>query len=254
MRDGDHAGTVGILVGVALALGVPACDGGSGGREALSSAAPPARGSVTVISIDGTKRPAPPEDAVPRSSGEASAPEASDAPARGSDVPAPGTDNVAPDRAEPTDTSSLDAAPWRDRDPTSTNDASAPAPITASLHKLVRDLEFTPGLREPFQQNVVPPPAPWTPSAAADAASPPVIEAISPRMAGTLGGVVVTIRGRNLDAMQVLFGLSPAAIVSQAPEVLVVQAPPGIAGDAPIVVTNRDGNYVVAATTFQYVR
>ncbi len=249
-RDGDHAGAVGILL-VALAVGAPGCDGASGDREARSNAASLGRGSVTVISIDGRKRPGPPEDAASTTSTEGSAPKASDAPAPRSDVPAPGTDTSAPARAEPAGSSSMDGTPPRDREPTSRTDESAT--ITASLQKLARDLEFTPGLREPIQQNVVAPPAPWTPSPDAEAASPPVIDAISPRVARTPGGVVVTIRGRNLDAMQVLFGLSPAAIVSQAPDVLMVQAPPGLPGDAPIVVTNRDGNYVVAATTFQYV-
>jgi IPT/TIG domain len=116
------------------------------------------------------------------------------------------------------------------------------------------DLEFSEGLPEPPQQKVVPAPAPWTPPPEADASAKPVIEDVWPAKGPASGGDRVVIRGRNLLALQVLFGLVPARIisVSESRDTLTVAAPASDAGQVAIAVTNGDGNYAVAGDAFQY--
>ena len=116
------------------------------------------------------------------------------------------------------------------------------------------DLEFSEGLAEPPQQKVVPAPAPWTPAPGAEAGAKPIIEDVWPVKGPVSGGDRVVIRGKNLDAAQVVFGLAPAQIisVSEAHDTLTVAVPACGAGQVAIVVTNRDGNYAVAGGTFEY--
>ena len=121
------------------------------------------------------------------------------------------------------------------------------------MAKLVRDLEFNQGLPEPPQQTVVPPRAPWTAPAEASVNPAPSIEAIFPRAGRSAGGEPITIRGQHLDPMLVMFGVAPATIVQRAQDLLIVAAPPGPPGDAPVVVTNRDGNYAIAAMGYRYL-
>jgi hypothetical protein len=130
----------------------------------------------------------------------------------------------------------------------------AAQPLAEGMKRLVRDIEFNAnaGLPEPLQQVVVQPPAPWRPDPAAEARPPPVIEDVQPRAAPAAGGSRVTIRGRNLRAAQVMFGLDPARIVAAGPAVVTVEAPPARAGQVAIAVTNDDGSYAVAAVPFTY--
>jgi hypothetical protein len=117
----------------------------------------------------------------------------------------------------------------------------------------VADLEFSPGLPAPPQQNIVPAAHVWTPSPSAAASAPPVIEGVWPDRGPSSGGDRVVIRGRNLQAAQVVFGLSLAPILSETDETVVVASPGGEEGLAAIVVTNRDGNYAIVAEAFRYL-
>jgi hypothetical protein len=124
--------------------------------------------------------------------------------------------------------------------------------LAADMKRLVRDLEFNAGLPEPIQQTVVPPPPPWRPESGTESQEPPVIDDVVPRGAPSSGGVRVTIRGKNLRASRVMFGLSEARIVSVSPDAVTVVAPGGDAGPVRIAVTNDDGSYAVARAPFTY--
>jgi hypothetical protein len=137
-------------------------------------------------------------------------------------------------------------------EPQSEEEQEAAAPLADRMRRLVRDIEFSAGLPEPLQQVVVEPPAPWRPDPSADARPPPVIEDVEPRAGPASGGARVLIRGRNLRAAQVMFGLDPARIVAAGPAAVTVVAPPARAGPVAIAVTNEDGSYAVAAVPFTY--
>ncbi len=153
----------------------------------------------------------------------------------------------------------VERAPGRPEDP-----LAKPAPLVASSPgaPLARaalppavpaiDLEFSEGLAEPSQEQVVAAPEPWRPDAVAEAGSPPVIADVWPDKGPASGGDRVVIRGKDLQAAQVVFGLAPARILESSDERLVVAAPAAGAGRVAIVVTNRDGHYAVAAGAFQY--
>jgi hypothetical protein len=109
------------------------------------------------------------------------------------------------------------------------------------------------------------PPAVWTPppeppaqeggdgaaSLPAPVSAPPVIVDVWPAQGPASGGQEVVIRGENLRAVQVLFGVAPARILAATAESLTVRSPPvGAAGPAPIVVTNGDGSYAIAPFTY----
>lgn len=128
----------------------------------------------------------------------------------------------------------------------------AAAEHPGSAHSLASDLEFSAGLEEPPQQQIVPAPAPWTPPLEADANPKPVIEDVWPDKGPTSGGDRVVIRGRNLEAAQVLFGLTPATILSASEDELTVATPAVGVGEVPIVVTNRDGNYAISGGVFRF--
>jgi hypothetical protein len=110
------------------------------------------------------------------------------------------------------------------------------------------DQEFSPGLAEPAQQQVVPPSPTWRPEPSAEASPIPVVEDMWPHKAPASGGERVVLRGKNLaGAAQVVFGLTPARILSIDAEkdTVTVAAPAASAGKIAIVVTTRDGNYAI---------
>jgi hypothetical protein len=116
------------------------------------------------------------------------------------------------------------------------------------------DQEFSASLAEPPQQQVVPPASIWKPDPAAEASATPVVEDVWPDKAPASGGDEVVLRGKNLaGAAQVVFGLTPARILSvdAAKDTVTVAAPAAPEGKVEIVVTNRDGNYAIAGW-FQY--
>jgi hypothetical protein len=130
--------------------------------------------------------------------------------------------------------------------------ASDPERLAALEAAKTLDREYSAGLPAPSQQDVVEPPNPWTPDPSAEDASPPVIEDVWPDKAPSAGGAKVVIRGRHLKPIQVVFGTSPARIISISDEAVAVATPAASAGAVVIVVTNGDGNYAIATTPFQY--
>ena len=137
-------------------------------------------------------------------------------------------------------------------DPLTDAEREVAQPLADTMKRFVLDLEFNAGLPEPPQQNVVQPPAPWRPDPGAEGRPLPIIEEVEPRVGPASGGVRVAIRGRNLRAAQVMFGLAPARIVSAGPNMVTVEAPPASAGPVLIAVTNEDGSYAVAGLPFTY--
>ena len=125
--------------------------------------------------------------------------------------------------------------------------------LQEAMGRLVSDLEFTPGLREPLQQTVVKPPDPWTPPADAGAHPPPDIAEVSPGSAPAAGGVLVTIRGRNLRAPRVVFGSRPARVFGGGADFVTVEVPPARAGPVTIAVTNDDGSWALSGQPFTYL-
>lgn len=124
--------------------------------------------------------------------------------------------------------------------------------LADDLRRLVRDLEWSPGLPEPRQQTVRPAPEPWRPPPGHELAPSPVIEAVEPARAPVAGGAQVTIRGRSLRPANVMFGRAPARIVSASEGAVVVVAPRGDAGPVAIAVTNEDGTFAIADRRFTY--
>jgi hypothetical protein len=120
--------------------------------------------------------------------------------------------------------------------------------LAESVQRLVRDLEWSPGLEEPPQQVVARPPDPWRPDPRAEAAAEPVIEDVVPQRAPH--GSIVKIRGRNLHVAQVVFGQAPARIVGGSGEEVTVEVPSGAGEHVVVAVTNADGTYALAADKF----
>jgi hypothetical protein len=120
------------------------------------------------------------------------------------------------------------------------------------------DLEFNEGLPAPSQEQVVAPPPAWRPvvaeAAAAEPAAEPQIDDVWPNKGPEAGGAVVVIKGKNLAASQVLFGMAPARIIEASADAVKVAVPEYGAGEVPVVLTNRDGAYAVAAHAFRYYR
>lgn len=136
-------------------------------------------------------------------------------------------------------------------DPAAAEGSTAAALLTA-LARLIRDLEWTPGLPEPKQQTIVPPPDPWRTPEGAAATPSPMIEAIEPGSGPVAGGARVTIRGKHFRPASVVFGHLPAQIVSASPVEIEVVAPGGTAGQVAIAITNDDGNFAIAEQRFTY--
>jgi hypothetical protein len=129
----------------------------------------------------------------------------------------------------------------------------ASAELADGLGRLVRDLEYNRELPEPPQQTVRRLPAPWRPIAGDEPVPAPVIDAIDPATGPVAGGARVTIRGHALRPGQVMFGSTPAQVVSASADTIAVVAPSGVAGPVQIAVTNEDGSFAVGARPFTYV-
>jgi hypothetical protein len=114
------------------------------------------------------------------------------------------------------------------------------------------DLEFSPGLQEPPQEEILPAPSAWKPAPDVEGSARPVIGDVWPNKGPASGGERVVIRGSNLQAAQIVFGRTPAHIIEASEDKVTVVAPAAAAEDVTIVLTNRDGNYAVAAGAFQY--
>jgi hypothetical protein len=142
------------------------------------------------------------------------------------------------------------ATPAPAADPLPAREDAAAAELSRKMQKLVSDLEFTPGRREPAQQLKEPQPAPWRPPAAAAPGPAPVIERISPSTAAP--GTRVRIHGRHLRAAQVMFGALPAEVEGDSETELVVLVPEGGEGAVPVAVTNLDGGYAIAEAAFTF--
>lgn len=123
--------------------------------------------------------------------------------------------------------------------------------LAASLRKLVSDLEYSPGLPEPSQQTVLPLPEPWRPDPGREG-PPPVIEEVAPLRVRTGGGDRVTIRGRNLRVVEVMFGITPARLLAASGTLVAVEAPPSRAGPVTVAVTNDDGTWALAGAPVVY--
>jgi len=124
--------------------------------------------------------------------------------------------------------------------------------LLVGMAKLLRDLEYSPGLPEPTQQAVVPPPEPWRGDPSREG-PPPVIGEVAPLRLHIAGGDRVLIRGRNLRVVQVMFGNSPARLLSASGSLVAVESPPGRPGLVAIAVTNDDGTWAVAQVPVAYV-
>jgi hypothetical protein len=190
---------------------------------------------------------APTPRRAPRDSGRPSAPVASASPAPaplpvpvpgGGDSPGQVSPSVVPPSNEGGGGADLDAEQRR-----------AAEKLQRRMKRFLSDLEYSPGLPEPPQQVIAPVPPPWAPDPAAAGLPEPAIDAVSPR-AG-VQGAHVRIAGKNLRAMQVMFGDHPAEIVSDAESELTVLAPGGH-GVVSVVVTNVDGQYAIATDAFTY--
>lgn len=155
-------------------------------------------------------------------------------------------------------TAPASAAPGGDgtpSEPQSPQERDATLELTRAMEKLVSDLEWNSnrGLPEPPQQVVAPMPEPWRPPADAAVGASPVIDQVTPARASTRGGTKVTIRGKNLRTPEVMFGASPASVVSGNDREVTVLAPPSPPGAVTIAVTNADGTYALAGGGFTYV-
>jgi IPT/TIG domain-containing protein len=122
--------------------------------------------------------------------------------------------------------------------------------LAESMQRLVRDLEYSPGLEEPPQQVIVRAPEPWRPDLQAEAAAAPEIDEVVPQSASR--GSVVKIRGKNLHVTQVVFGHSPARIMGGTGDEVTVEVPPGAGSNVAVAVTNSDGKYALANGKFAY--
>lgn len=130
-------------------------------------------------------------------------------------------------------------------------DSDAATHLAERMAKLVRDLEYTPGLPEPVQQTVQPQPEPWRADPEREGPSP-VVEGVSPPRIGTAGGDRVTIRGRNLRVVQVMFGSAPGKLLGASGNEVAVEAPPSPPGPVTIAVTNDDGTWALAPEPIAY--
>jgi hypothetical protein len=142
----------------------------------------------------------------------------------------------------------------RDQRAAEDEDAEAATPTYAVSPARAReiDLEFSPGLQEPPQDEVLPAPSAWKPAPDAEGSAKPVIDDVWPNKGPASGGERIVIRGRNLQAAQIVFGTTPAHIMEASEDKVTVAAPAAGAGQVAVVVTNRDGNYAVAESAFQY--
>jgi hypothetical protein len=124
--------------------------------------------------------------------------------------------------------------------------------VASDMGRLVRDLEFSPGLREPPQQTVRPSPEPWRPDPAREGPSP-VVESVEPRRGKVAGGDRVVVRGRNLRVVEVMFGQAAGKILSATGTTVAVETPPSSSGPVKVAVTNDDGTWAIVEGSFTFV-
>ncbi|HET9599229.1 MAG TPA: IPT/TIG domain-containing protein, partial [Anaeromyxobacteraceae bacterium] len=131
--------------------------------------------------------------------------------------------------------------------------AEAPYHVSPERARAI-DLEWNQELPQPPQDQVVAPPPAWRPAAQAEVAAAPEISDVWPNKGPEAGGDVVLIKGKNLGASQVLFGMAPARIIEASADAVKVAAPGAGAGEVAVVVTNADGAYAIATHAFRYYR
>ena len=259
---------LGVAVGV-VAAALMGCDGEAApsrpaaavARASPAAAPAPGRASpgapAAALDGGGGRRAAEPDlglaDAGPRREAEP-----------GSDRDAPSTlhadeaarDGGDADGGHPSDDDREALASRTDGEPAAVEQDGPGEQLLASMARTIRDLEYNAdaGLAEPPQQVVRAQPPAWTPPAGADESPKPAIQDVWPSQGASTGGDRVTIRGRNLQPAQVLFGLTPARIVAASDAAVTVTAPAAGPGPVSIVVTNVDGNYAISAAPFLYYR
>lgn len=115
------------------------------------------------------------------------------------------------------------------------------------------DLEWNTEFPEPPQTPALEAPPPWRPDPEAESRPKPEVEALSPPEAAPQGGTQVVLRGRNLSSPTVMFGMSPAKVLTATAEAVTVVVPAGRPGPVDVVLTNGDGNYAIASAGFRYL-
>jgi hypothetical protein len=123
--------------------------------------------------------------------------------------------------------------------------------VAEEMGRLVRDLEYSSGLPEPPQQTVQRPPEPWRPDPARQGPSP-IVDSVEPRHGRAAGGDRVVLRGRNLRAVEVMFGQAAGKILSASGSTLTVETPSSGPGQVAIAVTNDDGTWAVVDGVFTF--
>ena len=78
------------------------------------------------------------------------------------------------------------------------------------------------------------------------------MEEVTPHLIRTAGGDRVTIRGRNLRVVQVMFGTVPARLLAATGTQVAVEAPASSAGPVTIALTNDDGTWALAEVPIVY--
>lgn len=175
-----------------------------------------------------------------------------EAPSRGGPVPVPAPTAADTARVPPGLATTAKASSTPDVEANVGDDDSGEARHLAErMAKLVRDLEYTPGLPEPVQQAVRPQPEPWRSDPGREGPSP-IVEEVTPHRIRTTGGDRVTIRGKNLRVVQVMFGAAPGRLLEASGNEVAVEAPPSEAGPVTIAVTNDDGTWAIAAAPIDY--
>jgi hypothetical protein len=109
------------------------------------------------------------------------------------------------------------------------------------------DTRMPDGAVDPFNRS------PTTPALQADGTQArPQLANVSPASGAPAGGGEVLITGSGFANVQVMFGGAVARVLNQSSNAVTVVAPEGAAGPCPVVVTNRDGAYVVGGSAYTY--
>ncbi len=126
---------------------------------------------------------------------------------------------------------------------------SKPQPYADAVNKTITVTVNGPGTR--------PAPAAETPAMVSANPLPPTVTLVSPLAGPTSGGTVVTITGANLGTAStatVLFGSTPATILSDNGTTIQAISPPGLAGSVNVTVTTAGRTSVVtSAAQFTYL-
>ena len=124
--------------------------------------------------------------------------------------------------------------------------------IAEGMSRLVRDLQYSPGVPEPPQNIVRPSPEPWR-SDPSRQGPPPVVDSVEPRSGRVAGGDRVVLRGRHLRVVEVMFGPAAGTIVAATGSAVTVETPRSAAGGVAIAVTNEDGTWAIDEVGFTFV-